>query len=193
MNTMIRAIIFDCFGVLYGGSLGYLASLAPAGRAQEVHDINLQKDYGYISYEDYLARTGEVIGKTPAEIEAILRQKHVRNQELIASVKTLKSSYKIGLLSNIGEKALDGLFSPEEQRQLFDVRVLSFEEGLAKPNPAIFRLIADRLEVSPSDCVMIDDLADNCEGAEIAGMYAVQHTTNERTQRELAKIIEKST
>ena len=41
---MIRGIIFDCFGVLYGGSLSLLASMAPEGRAEEVYDINMQKD-----------------------------------------------------------------------------------------------------------------------------------------------------
>lgn len=189
---MIRAIIFDCFGVLYGGSLGYLASLAPDGRAVEVHDINMQKDYGYISYEEYLDQTAEVIGKEPAEVEEILRQKHVRNEELVAYVRELKASYKIGLLSNIGEKALDGLFSAEEQQELFDVRVLSYEEGMAKPNPEIFRLTAERLEIDPGACVMIDDLADNCEGAEVAGLFAIQHITNHLTKNELSKIIKKS-
>ena len=49
---MIRGIIFDCFGVLYSGSLAFMASIAPEDRRQEIYDINLQKDYGYISYDE---------------------------------------------------------------------------------------------------------------------------------------------
>lgn len=49
---MIRGILFDCFGVLYGGSLETLASMAPTERRQEIHDINSAKDYGYIGYQE---------------------------------------------------------------------------------------------------------------------------------------------
>ena len=65
---MIRGIIFDCFGVLYEGSLSTLKSMAPEGRAQEVNDINMQKDYGYISYQDYLSQTAEVLGISLEEV-----------------------------------------------------------------------------------------------------------------------------
>ena len=71
---MIKAIIFDCFGVLYGGSLGMLASLAPAERRQDVNDINTANDYGYIHYQEYLEQIGEIIGKSPAEVDVIMRQ-----------------------------------------------------------------------------------------------------------------------
>lgn len=189
---MIRGIIFDCFGVLYSGSLTLFASMAPEGRAQEVYDVNLQKDYGYISYEEYLQLTGEIIGKSPEEVEQIMRQKHVRNQELVDYVRRLKQSgkYHVALLSNIGERTIHELFG-EELKELFDTVVLSYEEGIAKPHPETFRLTAERMGLPVGECVMIDDLADNCDGAEVAGMESIQYTSNQRTEELLQNLLQK--
>lgn len=185
---MIRGIIFDCFGVLYSGSLTLLASMAPEDRRQEVYDINMQKDYGYITYEEYLAATAEAIGRTPEEVHVIIQEKHVRNKELVEYARQLKQAgkHKVGMLSNIGERFIDELFG-EELTKLFDTVVLSYQEGLAKPNPEIFTLMAERMGLHPGECIMIDDLADNCEGAEIAGMESIQHTSNVRTIELLQK------
>lgn len=188
---MIRGIIFDCFGVLYGGSLSLLESLAPEGRQSEVRDVNSQKDYGYITYQEYLEQTGEIIGKSASEVDEIMRRKHVRNEELIEFVASLRSEYKVALLSNIGETVIEQLFSKEELHHLFDTVVLSHTEGIAKPNPEIFRLAADRLGLSPAECVMVDDLDSNCEGAEIAGMQSIRHITTDGTRIALAKLLKK--
>lgn len=179
---MIRGVIFDCFGVLYSGSLTMLMNMAPEGRAQEVHDINQQKDYGYLSYEEYLEQTGHVVGKTANEVDELLRKKHMRNTELVEYARQLKASgvCQVAMLSNIGERTIHDLFG-DELSELFDTVVLSYEEGLAKPNPAIFTLTAERMGLPPEECVMIDDLADNCEGAEVAGMKSIQHTFNTLT------------
>lgn len=188
---MIRGIIFDCFGVLYGGSLTLLTSMAPPERQGEVHDINSQKDYGYLTYQEYLEQIGEIIGRTPEEVDAINRQKHIRNEDLVAFVESLRGSYKVALLSNIGDTVINQLFSQEELDRLFDVVVLSHNEGLAKPNPAIFTLTAERLGLRPEECVMIDDLESNCDGAEVAGMSSIQHITNDGTRLALASLIAK--
>ncbi len=185
---MIQGIIFDCFGVLYGGSLSLLASLAPHDRQREIIDINSQKDYGFISYANYLGQIGEIVGKTPEEVDEIIQRKHVRNDELIEFVASLRGKYKVALLSNIGDTVIEQLFSKEELERLFDVVVLSHNEGLAKPNPAIFSLTAERMGLTAGECVMIDDIESNCDGAEIAGMYSILHITNEGTQKSLEKM-----
>jgi putative hydrolase of the HAD superfamily len=186
---MIRGIIFDCFGVLYGGSLSLLVSLAPRDRQREITDINSQKDYGFITYQEYLKQIGEIVGKTPLEVDEIIQKKHVRNDELLEYVASLRGQFKVALLSNIGDSVIEQLFSKEELEQLFDVIVLSHNEGLAKPNPAIFTLAAERMGLSAGECVMVDDIDSNCDGAEIAGMYSVLHITNEATRQRLEEMV----
>ena len=68
--------------------------------------------------------------------------------------------------------------------------MLSYREGIAKPNPEIFTLAAERLGVAPSECVMIDDIAANCEGAEVAGMQSILHTQNNLTISKLTTLLE---
>ena len=53
--------------------------------------------------------------------------------------------------------------------------MISGEVGLYKPQPEIFQLGAERVGLDPSDCVFVDDLRENCEGAEAVGMTAVLH------------------
>lgn len=190
---MIRGIIFDCFGVLYGGSLELLVSMAPSDRMMEVVDTNKRKDYGYMSYQDYLATIGEIIDRTPQEVDAIMRTRHIRNAELVEFVRQLRGVYKVGMLSNIGETTMDELFPPAEVSELFDAVILSYKEGIAKPHPEVFRLMAERMGLSPGECVMIDDIEENCDGAEVAGMQSIRHVTNDLTRAYLTEILQKST
>ena len=53
--------------------------------------------------------------------------------------------------------------------------MISGEVGLHKPQPEIFRLGCDRVGLAPGECVFVDDLRENCEGAEAVGMTAVLH------------------
>lgn len=49
--------------------------------------------------------------------------------------------------------------------------VVSAQERIMKPDPAIFTLLCDRYGIDPASCVFVDDNLDNCKGAAIAGMH----------------------
>lgn len=69
----------------------------------------------------------------------------------------------------------------------FDVRVISGEVGLRKPEPAIFELAAQRVGVAPQACVFVDDHERNVVAARRLGMAAVHHRGDELwTARRLA-------
>ena len=188
---MVKAIIFDCFGVMYGGSLGTLADMAPSERRGEIYDCNQAKDYGYITYPEYLQQIGDIIGIEPEAVDTIMRQHHIANAGLIEYAKELRGTYKVALLSNIGDQTMERLFDGRVE-ELFDEVVLSYREGIAKPNPEIFTLTAERLGVLPSECIMVDDLMANCEGAEIAGMQSILHTDNALTKQYITELTEKA-
>jgi epoxide hydrolase-like predicted phosphatase len=59
--------------------------------------------------------------------------------------------------------------------KLFDAVVISAEVGLHKPQPEIYLLASKRLAVEPQRCVFVDDLRENCAGAEAVGMTAILH------------------
>jgi HAD superfamily hydrolase (TIGR01509 family) len=51
--------------------------------------------------------------------------------------------------------------------------VVSGEEGLVKPDPAIFDLFLSRAGLAAADCVFIDDSEANVAGARDVGMHAL--------------------
>jgi putative hydrolase of the HAD superfamily len=73
--------------------------------------------------------------------------------------------------------------------ELFDAIVISGEVGLHKPQPEIFRLGAERVGLPPEQCVFVDDLRENCAGAEAVGMTAVLHRGPDRTVPELERLL----
>jgi len=72
--------------------------------------------------------------------------------------------------------------------ELFDQVVISAEVGFHKPQPEIYLLAADRLGVRPEGCLFIDDLRENCEGAEAVGMTAIRHRDPAETISRLAEL-----
>lgn len=66
--------------------------------------------------------------------------------------------------------------------------IVSGEEKLLKPDPAIYRLLFDRYGLNPSECVFIDDSAANVEGARTVGMHALHFTGPERLTQELCDL-----
>jgi putative hydrolase of the HAD superfamily len=71
---------------------------------------------------------------------------------------------------------------------MFDDIVISGEVGLRKPEPEIFRLAADRLNLRPAECVFVDDLEVNVDGARALGMTGILHTSYDETRRELESL-----
>ena len=53
--------------------------------------------------------------------------------------------------------------------------MISGEVGLHKPQPEIYLLACERLGVEPAAAVFVDDLRENCAGAEAVGMTALLH------------------
>jgi epoxide hydrolase-like predicted phosphatase len=72
--------------------------------------------------------------------------------------------------------------------ELFDTVVISAEVGLHKPQPEIYTLAAERLGVEPQACVFVDDLKENCEGAEAVGMTAIRHRSAPETIARLEEL-----
>ena len=95
-----------------------------------------------------------------------------RNSELLAAIKGLRTKFKMGVLSNVGA-GFWNYFSEEEAMEFFDDIVLSYQVGLLKPDPRIFKLAAERLGVEPEECVFVDDDEGNVQAAENCGMQGL--------------------
>lgn len=189
----VKAIIFDCFGVLYrDSSRDFYEQQVPryAELRPQLTDLNKMADYGLITQDEWFRQVADVTGFPLAQVREYIQSEQVRNQALLEYMQGLRPSYKVGLLSNIGIGVMDQFFPPDERAQLFDTVVLSGEVGLIKPHPEIFHIAAERLGYAPGECVMIDDREDNCSGADAAGMQAIFYQDNHQLQQDLTLLLE---
>ncbi len=72
---------------------------------------------------------------------------------------------------------------------LFDETVISGDVGMHKPQPEIYLLACERLGAEPANCVFVDDLRENVEGAEAVGMTAILHRDSAATVAKLEALL----
>lgn len=63
--------------------------------------------------------------------------------------------------------------------------VVSGEVKLIKPDPAIYRLLLERNQLRPGDCIFIDDLQENVAAAAALGIHGIQFTSPELLEQSL--------
>jgi putative hydrolase of the HAD superfamily len=131
---------------------------------------------GELSERDFGERFGKLLGVEPERRGGLVERMfgHIESdEEMVEAVRRARAQgVRTGLISNsMGAGRYDRSTFPE----LFDGVVISGDEGMHKPQPAIFHLGAERVGLEPSECVFVDDLRENCKGAEAVGMTAVLH------------------
>ena len=62
----------------------------------------------------------------------------------------------------------------------FDRLVLSYEVGHVKPSSVFYLACAEAAGADPGDCVFIDDLLENIEGARAAGLVGLHYRTTDQ-------------
>ena len=135
---------------------------------------------------DFERRFGEMLGTEPSGLIEGLFAGLGPAEAMIAAVRAARAAgLPTGLVSN--SWVMDHY--TEEVRGLFDSVVISGEVGMHKPEPAIYLLAAERLGVDPPGCVFVDDLRENCTGAEAVGMTAVLHRDPAATIAELERLL----
>jgi epoxide hydrolase-like predicted phosphatase len=95
------------------------------------------------------------------------------NEEMIPLAQRLHQFYPQALCSNALQELAEILDSRTELGSLFDVRVISMLDGLRKPDPAIYHLVAERLNLPLETCLLIDDKPRNTSAAQSTGMPAI--------------------
>jgi putative hydrolase of the HAD superfamily len=136
---------------------------------------------------EFERRFGELLGlrETAGLIEGLFAGLEPL-PEMLDAVRTARAAGVLtGLISN---SWVMGHYDAE-LRALFDAVVISGEVGLHKPQPEIYTLAAERLGVMPERCVFVDDLRENCAGAESVGMATVLHRDPAETIASLEELL----
>lgn len=185
---MIKAIVFDCFGVLTeDGWLAFLNKYVDEKDWEAARRLNKQNDLGVVKYEEFLDQLCELSGVERDVADDMIRRHHTRNVALLELIEDLKKSYKIGLLSNVSHNFLSDFLTAEDI-ELFDSSSLSGEIGHIKPEPEAYQDICSKLRVNPSEAVFFDDREGYVAGAKQIGMQAFIYTDVPKLKRDLESL-----
>lgn len=184
---MIKAVIFDCFGVLtQDGWLAFLEQYATEENSAQLHDLNTQEDRGYISYPDFLQAASRLTGASESAIDTMVTTGLHPNQAVFDLIKQLKAQYKIGVISNVG-RSLDNYLS-NELLSIFDVITLSYDVHTMKPDRDIYERHLRDLGVGAEESVFIDDRQVNVDGAKTVGMHGIFFESADQLRFDLARL-----
>ena len=133
-----------------------------------------QLELGQISESEFEQAFGRRLGlEDPVHLIDSMFTGMQPDTVMVGAVKELRAAGMLtGLISNSWSTAH---YDRQLLAELFDTAVISAEVRMHKPQPEIYRLAADRLGVEPAQCIFVDDLRENCEGAEAVGMTALLH------------------
>lgn len=142
---------------------------------------------GELSAAEFEPRFGALLGV--ADTEGLIGRLFAGlgpDEVMIGAVRAARAAgVRTGLISNSwGLEIYDR--APVD---LFDATVISGEVGAHKPQPEIYLLACERLEVEPTSAVFVDDLRENCAGAEEVGMETVLHRDAAQTVARLEELL----
>jgi epoxide hydrolase-like predicted phosphatase len=198
-GSIFRAVFFDFGGVL---TTSVWDSFADFCRDQGLEPNTVkdlfrndpeairelrQLETGEITEDEFEETFGRRLGlEDPAHLIDSMFAGMQPDPPMVAAVKELRAAGMLtGLISNSWSTAH---YDRELLNDLFDDSVISAEVHMHKPEPEIYRLAADRLGVEPAACIFVDDLRENCEGAEAVGMTAVRHHDAAQTIARLTEL-----
>jgi HAD superfamily hydrolase (TIGR01509 family) len=191
---MIKAIIFDFFGVLALRDSASFRQTFYADNPEKVRQTKkLQDDLGRgtIGYDDFISGLARIGG---VERDKVLKytEEYRPNIELLGYLKTnLKPRYKLGIISNAGADWVLKILG-ESYQKLFDDIILSYKVSFIKPEAEIYEMSAKNLSVREEECVFIDDILTYCQGAEAVGMSTIWYKDFAQFKADLKPILNNS-
>ncbi|HLG91174.1 MAG TPA: HAD family phosphatase [Candidatus Saccharimonadales bacterium] len=188
---MIKAIIFDCFGVLtQDGWKAFVEGLDTEEAKAAARELNRQYDASLISLERFLEGIKKVTGRDYDIIKSARSSEDAKNTQLINYIKLLKEkNYKLGILSNVATNWVRDYLLTAEEQGLFDAMVFSFEEGFTKPDPRIYEMVLKQLGAQPEEAVFIDDTERYCQAAQEIGIRAIWYKDFSQMKKELEALL----
>ncbi len=186
----IKAIIFDCWSTLFANKDEPHPFLVFAGKiGRDFNDYNfvkifekhfmLEKHYKLeIPIKQLLVELNinppdELIN----ELKDILVEafkSHKAYPETLKVLKKLKKDYKLGLITNTDWNGFEKLEEKFKIEEIFDVALKSYETKILKPDPKIFEMMLEMLEVDKDEVLMVgDSLKDDIQAAENFGIKGI--------------------
>ena len=191
----IKALVFDMFETLitlfegrtyFGENIAEDVGADPALFRKEWHAIENDRSIGKYTIEEGLELVFKKLGVYSAENVKLAADKRKENledsfsgvpDESIALLQELKKrNIKVGLITNMFSDERD-FVRRSEMMQYFDAALISYEQGICKPDLSLFEKMTQLLGVRPEECLYVGDGGSKeLYAAREAGMHPVQCT-----------------
>ncbi len=149
-------------------------------------------DRGEMDEEVLLGKFIENDPELEREIRGVRQNIHDmlgRYDYAIPWIQALKSKgYRVYYLSNFSRQAHRECSHVLDFLPLMDGGILSYQEKLIKPDPAIYQLLLARYGLKADECVFLDDTERNVEAAVRQGMAGILFCGREQAEEELRKL-----
>jgi putative hydrolase of the HAD superfamily len=130
-----------------------------------------------------------------SEILPLISQTSVR-KKMVGVLRECKKHFKNVCLTNNMLTGLGLAMSSNSDQEkdvtnvtsLFDIVIESSKEGIRKPDPAIYRLACDKMDVQPHQIVYLDDLGINLKPAREMGMTTIKVLSETQAIKDLEKV-----
>ncbi len=192
---MIKAVVFDMFETLvtlfegrtyFGENIAADVGADPVLFRKEWHAIEADRSTGVYTIKEGLEIVLKKLGiysDEKVELAASKRLEALGDTfsaipgETVEMLKELKEAgLKIGLMTNTFSDERDKIRECE-LFPYFDVALISYEQGICKPDPEMFGRMTKRLKVEASECLYVGDGGSKeLYAARDAGMRPIQCT-----------------
>ena len=112
-------------------------------------------------------------------------------ENMVSFLRELKADFKLGCITNnvkpSSEENTDN--ETKEAMSIFDHVIESSIVGIRKPNPEIYMMSCDALNVSPDQCIYLDDLGINLKPARELGMTTIKVIKPEDAIQEVRNLL----
>ena len=180
----VTAIFFDVGNVLVEVCYGQLISTLKTDsainsravdRLVDEDELIIRYRLGRISSESFFTAAKKMLGFNGSlqEMEKLWCGIFKPIEENLACVKNLSRRFPLGLISNTNQSHCSYLESHYDVFDYFDCKIYSHLEGLMKPDPKIYELALERMNVSAKEALFIDDELDNIKTAESLGFNSI--------------------
>ena len=100
--------------------------------------------------------------------------------------------YKLYCITNFTPAGYEQCYDRISFIERFDGCIFSFKEGIAKPDPLIYKTLLSRYNLKAEECVFIDDTEENVRSAEQLGFTGIVFTGYEDASFKLKQLLGRS-
>jgi HAD superfamily hydrolase (TIGR01509 family) len=172
-------IVFDAMGVIFMDEddtndllVPFLHAREPGLTKDSINTVYKKASLGNISSAEFWKELGFTKAYPRIELE-YLETLRLDPQFLPAASK-LERQYNLALLSNDVAEWSAYLRGKFKLTNLFQVAIVSGDVGYRKPDPAIYRVLLERIQAEAGDCLFIDDRQKNLDAAAALGFQTIR-------------------